>query len=330
MIKIVGAAVILTLLCSTSVGVTSSTNTPDEEVMSSDSMNTFLGDYTHTVFVEVATSQACPPCHYWNNNIYNTYNSGDYDFEYAEMIVYDHRWLILNSDAYQRMAIDYGITAYPTSVFDGDYRRIVGNNPSQLPGVLDACGNRAVADIEAEISVTWLGNATIKVDISIQNNEATRYIGHIRAYVVEIISRYDTYYGADYHNGFLDFAFDKDISINPGGIYTDTTTWNGNEHADNHNDDFGDITRDNVKVILAIFNDINGYVDETVAVLAMSIPGDCDGDGDVDHSDLGILLAAWGKCEGDEGYIPEADFDGSGCIDHPDLGILLANWGYGT
>jgi hypothetical protein len=64
--------------------------------------------------------------------------------------------------------------------------------------------------------------------------------------------------------------------------------------------------------------------------VTMSIPGDCDGDGDVDHSDLGILLSAWGKCEGDEGYIPEADFDGSGCIDHPDLGILLANWGYGT
>jgi hypothetical protein len=60
------------------------------------------------------------------------------------------------------------------------------------------------------------------------------------------------------------------------------------------------------------------------------IGGDADFDGDVDHSDLGILLAAWGKCEGDEGFNWRADFDCSGCIDHPDLGILLANWGYGT
>jgi hypothetical protein len=60
------------------------------------------------------------------------------------------------------------------------------------------------------------------------------------------------------------------------------------------------------------------------------IGGDADFDGDVDHSDLGILLSVWGKCEGDESFNWRADFDCSGCIDHPDLGILLANWGYGT
>lgn len=58
------------------------------------------------------------------------------------------------------------------------------------------------------------------------------------------------------------------------------------------------------------------------------IGGDADFDGDVDHSDLGILLSVWGKCEGDEGFNWRADFDCSGCIDHPDLGILLSNWGY--
>ncbi|HUU95363.1 MAG TPA: S8 family serine peptidase [Phycisphaerae bacterium] len=56
------------------------------------------------------------------------------------------------------------------------------------------------------------------------------------------------------------------------------------------------------------------------------IPGDLDGDGDVDHADLGILLSDWG-C--DSGNCP-GDCDGDGDTDHADLGILLANWGYGT
>ena len=59
-------------------------------------------------------------------------------------------------------------------------------------------------------------------------------------------------------------------------------------------------------------------------------PGDINGDGETSHSDLGILLSVWNKCEGDEGWNPDADLDGSGCIDHPDLGILLADWGCGT
>jgi len=60
------------------------------------------------------------------------------------------------------------------------------------------------------------------------------------------------------------------------------------------------------------------------------IPGDLDGDGDVDQADLGILLAAWCSHEGDPNWNAEADIDGDGHVGHSDLGILLANWGYGT
>jgi len=48
--------------------------------------------------------------------------------------------------------------------------------------------------------------------------------------------------------------------------------------------------------------------------------GDLDLDGDVDHADLGILLASWGIDDG-------GDLDGDGDTDHADLGIFLANWG---
>jgi hypothetical protein len=60
------------------------------------------------------------------------------------------------------------------------------------------------------------------------------------------------------------------------------------------------------------------------------IPGDLDGDGDVDLSDLGELLGAYGQCAGDPLYNAAADFDDSGCVDLPDLAVLLGNYGEGT
>ncbi|RMF82509.1 MAG: hypothetical protein D6744_06035 [Planctomycetota bacterium] len=56
-------------------------------------------------------------------------------------------------------------------------------------------------------------------------------------------------------------------------------------------------------------------------------PGDVDGDGDVDLTDLAMLLSAFDACAGDPGFEPAADFDGSGCIDLADLAVLLANFG---
>jgi hypothetical protein len=53
------------------------------------------------------------------------------------------------------------------------------------------------------------------------------------------------------------------------------------------------------------------------------VSGDIDGDGDVDQSDLGLLLIAYGIDDG-------GDVDGDGDTDQSDLGLLLDNYGYGT
>jgi len=55
------------------------------------------------------------------------------------------------------------------------------------------------------------------------------------------------------------------------------------------------------------------------------LPGDADGSGVVDVSDLLIVLSSWGECPGSGEPCP-ADFDGSGTVDVDDLLILLSAW----
>ncbi len=62
---------------------------------------------------------------------------------------------------------------------------------------------------------------------------------------------------------------------------------------------------------------------DTGVVLRIGLrPGDLTGDGCVDQSDLGILLAAWMTTA-------DGDLNGDGDTDQSDLGILLSNWGQG-
>jgi hypothetical protein len=53
-------------------------------------------------------------------------------------------------------------------------------------------------------------------------------------------------------------------------------------------------------------------------------PGDLNGDGVADGSDLGLLLGAWGTAGGADG---RADIDGNGVVNGADLGLLLGSWG---
>ncbi len=49
---------------------------------------------------------------------------------------------------------------------------------------------------------------------------------------------------------------------------------------------------------------------------------DLNGDGVVDGADLGLLLSAWGPCDG-----CVADLNGDGLVNGADLGLLLNAWG---
>jgi hypothetical protein len=57
------------------------------------------------------------------------------------------------------------------------------------------------------------------------------------------------------------------------------------------------------------------------------IPGDIDGDKDVDPDDFAIFAGAYGSKEGDPTYDPEADLDRDGDVDPDDFAIFAGNYG---
>jgi hypothetical protein len=65
------------------------------------------------------------------------------------------------------------------------------------------------------------------------------------------------------------------------------------------------------------------HAGDVLTLATATCPGDLDGDGDTDQSDLGILLASYNVDGG-------GDLDGDDDTDQSDLGILLADWGCGV
>jgi len=259
-------------------------------------------NYSHTIFSGVAFSQTCGPCNNWSKNIHDAYISGDYDFSYVSMIVFDENGQVLNNKAFN-WSSNYNITSYPVSIFDGDFQRIIGDNINQLPNVLNACGNRSVSNITANITINWLENATMNISITIQNYQKTQYNGCIETFITEFISRYNTYEGVPSHFGFLDFAFNEDISINTNGTYSKYIVWNGSEHYDEHGNNFSDIKQNNIQVTLVVYNSSNGYVDKTVFFSFPNKPPNkpinpCPADGET-GVDLNVVLT-WNCSDPDE------------------------------
>ena len=58
-----------------------------------------------------------------------------------------------------------------------------------------------------------------------------------------------------------------------------------------------------------------------ISCQAVDVPGDLDGDGDIDFNDYYKFVSAFGKCGGQPGYDPLCDFDGDNCITFIDYQI---------
>lgn len=222
-------------------------------------------NFTHTVITEYGTTTTCPYCVIASGQLYSIYNSGDLDFYYVSL-VYDEG----NINVRGRLQ-ELGVTSIPDVYFDGGYKKLLGAQNDEQPykNAITQCGERAVSDIDVGVNVEWKGGGTLKITVTVVNNEVEEYNGHLRVYVVEKESRWNDNGGNPYHFGVLDIPIDRSLSVshsrqrdNPsplGDTYTFKKTWFGAIYG------FSDITKENTIVIAAIFDPDSDYAVQTAA-----------------------------------------------------------------
>lgn len=155
---------------------------------------------------------------------------------------------------------DFNLYWVPTLYFDGGYIVHVGGGSGaklQYAQHVDNCGAQPVEDIDLDVSVQWMGKATMRITATIKNNDIRTYNGHIRVFVTEIVSTLgwkDTK-GANYTHPFLDYAFDEVVSIPAFDTWEKSVVWDGMLHNNGKGQNYGGITYDNVRVVGAVYGD---------------------------------------------------------------------------
>ena len=214
-------------------------------------------DFTHTVLLEFGTTSSCTYCPAVRGYLNEIYSSNDYDFYYVTLngdkdpLANARYWEIPKSSG-----------SVPQVFFDGGFQTLIGDYHSTSPYInyINNCGSRSVADIDLEVSVVWLGSATMEVTVNATNNETSSYSGHLHAYVTEIESRWYDHSYHKYDFSMIGYAFNKNINIDADSTWSETVTWNGGSHG------YSDIKEDNIMIIASVFDSSSKYVDETAAI----------------------------------------------------------------
>jgi hypothetical protein len=224
----------------------------NNDITPSNTMKTGNRDFTHTVFAEDGTATWCGFCHYAREALQSIYDSGDYPFYYVCMV--DD----MNSHAEARN-VEYNLQAFPVVFFDGGANVQLGgdtDNEANYRQAIVQTGVQPVADIDVSLNVDWLGDAAMDISVTVQNNQAQPYDGHIHVYVTEVSSSmgWSDTTGHPYTFPFLDYAINQPISIAEQDTWTDSVTWDGHDYNDGHGHNFGSIQYGNIMVIAAVFN----------------------------------------------------------------------------
>jgi len=283
--ELVVGILICMLVFTTFAGAISSTNTSTKSI-DNEPVNRA---YSHTILGEFGTIMYCVPSTYSYWALKTIYYYGLHPFYYVTH-VYDK-----NTHAYQRVKTELGLVASPTVFWDGGYREDVGaSSPSSAMAKYNTsiiqCGNRDVADIDLALDVEWLGavnpypedgaiNVSVQTDmsctisemeinVSVTNNEASLYNGHLHVYVTDINSTmWNDPFGNPYTFAFLDYAFNQNIGISAGSTWSGSKNWDGLDY-NNGTHCFENITQDNIMVIASVFNQSTNYSDETTGFRA--------------------------------------------------------------
>lgn len=125
--------------------------------------DTAWGSWTHTGFTEKGTATWCVNCPYTAAWLKQIYDSGDYPWYFAAFVTDEEE-----ADSVYMDSV-YNLFFQPACFFDGGYSVKTGGSSSegQTPyrtHIEDAL-QRPAADLDLEVSLTWLGASRIQVDV---------------------------------------------------------------------------------------------------------------------------------------------------------------------
>ena len=235
--------------------------------------------FTHAVFAEEFTATWCVYCPSAAENLMLIYEDAPGEPYYDDNFFFVALITDVNDKADDRMGDFPDVTGYPTVIFDGNDEKVSGGQSStaNYEQAIDTTGQRDDTDISLEIEMNHLGNDKLDISIGMTWDEDGSFSnptfnGYVRAYIVEKISRYNNYDGDPYHFGFLDYAFDQNVELEPREKQSLSTIWTGGDHQDKNGNDFSDIDYDNINVFVAFFNDESTASDKYSLQSAFAIP----------------------------------------------------------
>jgi len=273
----------------------------------------------HTVLVEGCSSSTCPHCAVAAKEIYAIYESGEHDFLYVALVANK------NSYAWKRTQ-ELGVSGVPDYIFDGDFDRWLGSGglPDAYTSRLRKSAERAVADIDLDVSPTWEAAGLLRVEVGIENKGKNGYAGRLRVYVAEIVSRWRTTSGDPFHFAVIgDYAVNQDIAISSGERKVFSGLWDGLAYG------FEDIRKDNVAVVAAVYDGSSGYVDDSVmAVFAVEtefVRGNVNADGKIDIADAVFVLGYLFGGAGEPPCLDAADANDDGSVNVADAIAVLSH-----
>jgi hypothetical protein len=207
--------------------------------------------FTHTVFIEEGTTSWCPNCPQAAEALFALYNNNtDYPFYYTALVANQQK------TAGTRFSLHYHASAIPTLFFDGGNQTMVGTagnlqqTETAYRNIINECGARTVHPLELNTSVVGHNNAKFDITVTVKNTGSALYVGFLRSWVNEIVSRWINEAGNPYHYAFLSYAVQKLVILKPQQSKTFTGTWDG--AAKHGNWTFADIQDNNVMVITTV------------------------------------------------------------------------------
>ena len=236
-------------------------------------------DFTHAVFGEEFTATWCVYCPSAAENLMKVYDEIPNEPYYHDKFFFVALITDVNDKADERMDDYPDVTGYPTVIFDGNDEKVSGgqSDTANYEQAIDNCGQRDDTDISLGIEMNHLGADQLEVSVKMTWNEDASlgdptFNGYVRAYIVEKVSRYNNYDGDPYHFGFLDYAFEESVELEPHEEKMLYTVWTGGDHEDKNGNDFSDIDYENINIFVAFFNDESATTDKYVLETAFAIP----------------------------------------------------------